>query len=276
MRYLGFILALALSLALKVSTVVGAESARFEKDVYAVKIKPQTASKRSREILKSHNRAILLAQRRLQAQNAELAAYTDSGSSAPSPIVSEAVAESPGHSTSIAITPMIGSLMYVGPWNNHIGNSYLLGLGLEVPLTRIFSLELEGSYADNNITYFNYIHDFQQYSLGGHAKFYLFRGPIRPFLGMGLMGLYYEDMSLGVTAPNRFYNQWVGAGDLLAGAEVEITDNIAVGGRAAWIVPIFNRPLTSDNGYMSMPGFEESAAINTTFVRLMGTVKVSF
>jgi hypothetical protein len=170
---------------------------------------------------------------------------------------------------------MVGGADYFGRWGSHIGNAYVFGLALDVPITSRLSLEVEGSRAEYNITYSNFIHDFNQSTVGGNAKLYLLRDQlVQPFVGAGIMGVYYENMSHGPAYPYSSYNHWLGAGQLLAGADVSLTEDLALGLRTSWIIPMFNRPTTADNGRFSFPYYEEAAAINTSFYRIMGSVKV--
>lgn len=197
------------------------------------------------------------------------------GSTPPSAVITSQ-SSSPSHisSSGIAIIPMFGASTYSGRWSNHIGNAYTIGIALEVPVSERFSMELEGSRAESNVTYSSFMHDFNQYTLGGNGKFYLnnSQNSIRPYLGAGILGVYFENMrSQWMT-----YHHWLGAGELLAGSDVRITDTLSLGARGAWIVPLFNRPQTLDNGYQSLPPYEENGAINTSFFKLMGTMKVNF
>lgn len=179
----------------------------------------------------------------------------------------------------VSIMPMVGGSFYSGRWNDHIGNAYTFGLIVEAPLNPYLSFEAEGEYAQYNISYsynpaYLYNHDFQQYQIGGNLKGYLTRGTFRPYLGGGLAGIYFNNMTHGPYFPAP-YSTWVGFGQLMGGADIVVSEDISIGGRAAWLIPMFNRPGTVDNGVYSAPYYEEAGAINTTFYRLMATLKVA-
>ncbi len=185
-----------------------------------------------------------------------------------------------------AITPMVGMSNYYGAWGNHVSNSYSLGLGLEVALNSLISIEVEGGYSKYNVgySYFRqysnqyhfYKHDFNQYNIGANAKLYLSRSFIQPWIGVGSMALYYENMTRDAANSYYSYNQWVGAIQPIAGLDVEVTKGIAVGMRGAYIIPMFNKPQTADYGNVSAPYFEEASLMNTSFYKVMADVKVMF
>lgn len=179
----------------------------------------------------------------------------------------------------VSLIPMVGGSMYATRWNDHIGNSYTFGLAVDVPVSPLVSAEIEGGYARYNISYsynpaYVYNHDFDQFLLGVNTKIYLIRGVFRPYIGGGLTGVYYDNMTHGPYYPGR-YSQWIGMGQLLTGADISLSDDIAIGARGAWLIPMFNRPVTSDNGVYSQPYYEEAGAINTSFYKLMATLKVA-
>ncbi len=180
----------------------------------------------------------------------------------------------------VSLTPMIGGTWYATDWNDHIGNNYTFGLLLEVPINPNLAFEVQGGYARYNISYGYaagyppYNHYFNQYVLGGNLKAYLTRTQFRPYIGGGIEGICYENMSRGPSMP-VMYSQCIGAANLFGGAEIVLSDDIALGGRAAWLIPVFNRPYTVSNSYMSAPGFEEAGAINTSFYQLMATLRIA-
>jgi hypothetical protein len=179
-----------------------------------------------------------------------------------------------------ALTPMLGSSLYYGQWSNFVSNTLSFGMLLEIPIDRTFAFEAEGGYGRYRITYSGQAHHFDQYNLGGNLKAYLAQGPVRPYVGGGLMALGYTDM-LGID-PNTMapfitrYNKWVGAGQIVGGLDIAVTDSVSIGGRGAWIIALFNRPYTMDNGYVSNPAFGDAAAINTAYFKILGTVRVAF
>lgn len=180
----------------------------------------------------------------------------------------------------LGLTPLIGGSWYATNWNDHIGNNYTFGLILDIPMNSYLDFELEGGYARYNISYGYapgmppYSHYFNQYLFGSNLKTYLIRGDFRPFIGGGLMGVCYENMSRGPAMPVA-YNQCIGSAQLLAGAEFDVSRDIALGVRGAWLIPMFNRPYTMSNAYTSAPGYEEAAAINTSFYKLMATMRIA-
>jgi len=174
----------------------------------------------------------------------------------------------------VTLTPMIGGSGYVGEWGNHIQNSYQFGLAVDMPLG-IVSVEAEGGHGRYGIAYSHFKHYFNQYNVGANLKAVIVRsGIVHPYVGAGLMGLYYANMNRGPQYSYLSYNHWLGSGQVLFGAEVEVASDIAVGIRGSYVVPLINRPHTADNGVYSLPYFEEAAAINTSTYRIMGTVSI--
>ena len=174
------------------------------------------------------------------------------------------------------LTPMVGGSLYSNYWNSvNVTNSFSLGLGLEIPVSYLTSVEAEGDYSRNWISYYTYAtgsnvsHHFGQASLGGNLKFYLTKQVFRPYVGAGLMALNYHHMYS--SAYNYYYDQWVGAGQLIAGADIAVSDKITIGARGAWIVPMFNR---ADAGYgnLTQGGYEEASVINNSFYKILGTI----
>lgn len=180
----------------------------------------------------------------------------------------------------LSLTPMVGGSWYATNWNDHIGNNYTFGLALEIPMNPYLAFEIESGYAKYNISYGYapgyppYTHFFNQYLIGGNLKAYLTRTDFRPFVGGGIMGVCYEGMSRGPSMPVA-YSQCIGSAQLLAGAEYVASDSVAIGIRGAYLIPMFNRPYTMSNAYTSAPGFEEAGAINTSFYKLMATLRVA-
>ena len=179
-------------------------------------------------------------------------------------------------SNPLAIIPMAGGSGYQGNWNNHIGNAYSLGLALELTVSQVLALEGEVGYGRYNISYSYFSHDFNQYNYGGNAKFYLTRGLIQPWIGLGVMGVSYQNMSRGPYSNQGRYDETIGAGQLLAGADIALGSSVALGLRGAYIVPLFNRPNTFNNGAYAYPYYEEAAAINSAYYKLMASLKIGF
>lgn len=174
-----------------------------------------------------------------------------------------------------ALIPMAGASGWLGNWNRHITNPYSVGLVLEAPITRNFSLEVEGSYARYGISYSLYAHNFDLYGIGGNGKIYLTRGVFNPYVGGGIMGLYFDGMSRGPSLPYQSYNHWLGSGQLMAGGDIALSRDVSIGMRGAYVRPLFNQPATYHNGFSPNPGYEETAAINSAFFRVMGAVRVA-
>lgn len=185
-------------------------------------------------------------------------------------------AQSSPSSLSASIIPTIGGTAYTGDWYDHVRNSYTFGLILDVPASDRLSIEVEGTYGQSHATYSNYGHDFNQYSIGGNGKYFLSRNVLQPYIGAGMTALFYENMSFGPTFPNARYSQWMGAAQAIAGLDVEVSRNTAVGVRGQWVVPIVNRPGVIDNGTFAYPRYEDASLMNNTFFRFMGTARLMF
>lgn len=192
--------------------------------------------------------------------------------------------QTPPSEKAVRITPMVGASLYHGSltrqhsWGDNIRNQYSFGIALEFPMSRYFSIETEGGYANYRIAYTPNIgpavgYAFNQYVLGANGKIYLIDTKLRPYVGAGLAALIFDNMSradgLGGRVP---YNPVMGSANLMAGLDYAVSDSVSIGGRASWLLPVMNRPMTVDNGMTSAPGFEEAAVLNTSLYRIMGTV----
>lgn len=177
-------------------------------------------------------------------------------------------------SQALTITPMVGTLGYVGRWGRHVDNRYAFGLALEQPLGERFGVELEGDYSRSYISYSSFGHYFNRYGLAGNGKLYLMRGTFNPYVGAGLQANLYQNMSQGPTFPAN-YDHWLGSGQVMAGGDVKVSNGVMIGVRGAYSHPLINKPLTVHNQVQSFPRYEESAAINTGFYRVLGAVKVN-
>jgi opacity protein-like surface antigen len=183
--------------------------------------------------------------------------------------------------THVALIPMVGGSDYKGAWGDHITHSYSLGLALEVPSSSNLAFEIEGAYNRFNTQYLQlssfarpYSHDFNQYTIGGNAKLYIVRSQINPYIGAGAAALIYENMDHG--NPFTKYNQTIGAGQLMAGADVNVSEQVAVGLRGTYLVPVLNRPDTASQGRNAMAGFEDASLMNESQYRVLGTVRMCF
>ena len=179
----------------------------------------------------------------------------------------------------VGLIPLFGWSTYTGTWGNYVSNSYSTGLILDLAVNPFFSLEAEGSYGEYQTIYSAVgPHRFKQYGIGGNLKVYLTRGFLRPYHGAGILGNYYENMFNVDPYYGRLrnYSQWVGSGQIVGGADLELVNNISIGARAAWIKPIFNQPQTVEGYPVVPPAFADAALMNVSYFRFLGTVKVSF
>lgn len=174
----------------------------------------------------------------------------------------------------ISLIPMGGGTIYQGQWSGHIRNNYTLAVALELSIIPLLSLEAEVGQGRYYISYSDYGHSFTQYTYGGSAKFYLTRGLVQTYLGGGILGISYQNMTYGVNSMTT-YDQTVGAGQAIAGAEIALSNNVAIGGRGSYIVPLFNRPQVLSGGGYAYPAYEDSSAMDTAMFRLMGTLRIS-
>jgi hypothetical protein len=170
----------------------------------------------------------------------------------------------------VSITPVAGATAFQGAWYNHISNRGTVGLILDIPIFSILSIEAEAQYGRFNLSYSNYSHNFSQYTGGANAKVTLGNGLFQPYLGAGMMAVYYQGMAnTGYT--NNIANQMVGAAQVVAGLDLNILGGVAIGARGELLHPVTNLPQV--NGGL---GSQDAAAMNSNFYRIMGTVKVSF
>lgn len=192
--------------------------------------------------------------------------------------LSASMKESRSSGTSpISIIPMAGSTGYQGEWNAHVRNAYSLGLALEISTGSLLAIELEGGYGNYTVSYLNFGHNFNKYDFGGNAKFYLTRGVFEPFVGLGVMGSHYENMaryynsSFGPVASR--YDETIGSAQLIAGGDLRVSSGVAIGVRASYMMPMFNRPGVLHDGNYAYPNYEDASLINSAHYRLMGALK---
>lgn len=189
---------------------------------------------------------------------------------AATPAVVSAVVNEVVSSRPMSITPVAGVTAFQGAWYNHIANRGTVGLILDIPIVSILSLEAEAQYGKFNISYSNYGHNFNQYTGGANAKLTLGSGLFQPYLGAGMMALYYEGMSGNGYSYNG--NRVIGAAQAIAGLDLNLLGGIAVGARGELLSPVTN--LAQVNG--GAAGAQDAAAMNSNFYRILGTVRVSF
>lgn len=174
----------------------------------------------------------------------------------------------------ISLIPMAGGTMYQGSWNSHIRNNYTFGVALELSIIPALALEVEAAQGRYYISYSNYGHNFTQYTYGGSAKFYLTKGLVQTYLGAGVLGITYQNMTYGINSLST-YDRSIGAGQALAGAEIALSHQVSIGVRASYIAPLFNRVSVMSNGGYAVPSYEEYSAMDTAMYRLMGAVKIT-
>lgn len=262
MKYILVLVLLAISFVLKVSEVAGAEAESSGKPVDKPTLAMSDVSDDSVMVVPSGKGTVAA---EIQKENSATLSYEDRDSG------------NWNHQSRASLTPMIGGTGYATRWNEHIGNSYTFGLALDVPLNGYLSAEIEGSYGRFDISYLSLIHNFNQYTMGGSLKVSPLAHKIfHPYAGAGMLAVDYDNMlgfHDGIYGP---YNQWIGSLQGFLGCDASVTQELALGIRGSYVIPVINRPTTLDNGYSSAPGYEEAAAINTSFYRVMGTVRVSF
>lgn len=199
------------------------------------------------------------------------------------------VAKQPDKSKpSMRIIPMGGAGDYVGAWGINTKNNYSFGIATEFLTDSPVAIELEGGYANYSLAYTSlaepstgYLgarlmsHNFDQFNLGANAKFYMSQGTIRPYFGAGLHGVYYAGMQQRLPGDFiRQYDEIVGSGQLLVGADVTIAKQTSLGLRGSWMIPVLDKPVTRDSGDHAAPGFEEAGLIGASYYKILGTVSV--
>lgn len=199
---------------------------------------------------------------------------TEVASSRSSDMKIQTEAKQSTNTVGISLTPMVGGTIYQGRWNGHIRNNYTLGVAVELSIIPHLSIEAEVGQGRYYISYSNYGHNFTQYTYGGSAKVYLTKGLVQTYLGGGVLGVTYQNMTYGIDSMTT-YDRTVGAGQAIAGAEVALSNQVALGARGSYIVPMFNRPQVLSSGGYASRGYEEPAAMDTAMIRLMGTLKIS-
>jgi hypothetical protein len=189
-------------------------------------------------------------------------------------VVSAVASEATSATDNLKITPVAGITAYQGPWYSHIANRGTVGLILDIPVISILSLEVEGQYGRFNISYSGYGHAFTQYSGGANAKLTLKKGFIQPYVGAGMMAVRYEGLAMG---QNAFSNQpsVMAAGQLIAGAELNLLAGVSVGARGEWLSPLQRQNNQLQPNYNNVQPSEVSAMMSN-FYRILGTVSVSF
>lgn len=186
------------------------------------------------------------------------------------PALATAVANEVVASRPLTITPVAGLTAYQGYGYNSVSNRGTVGVILDIPLISLLSIEAEGQYTRfSSSSSWGASRGFSQYSGGGNAKLTLGRGLLQPYLGAGMMAVYYEGLS---NANDTYYSQTnrvIGAGQLIAGADLNLFGGIAIGARGEWLHPMTNLPASSRDQNSFDP-------MTSNFYRLLGTLKVSF
>lgn len=178
-----------------------------------------------------------------------------------------------------SIQPMAGITVYTSDKLN-VKNQSTFGLLLDLPVTSILSLEIEGTYGRYTTKYSIGLspvsHQFSQISAGMNAKIYLSQSLIRPYLIAGFSGVYYDNMYRDARASSTKYTQWIGAAQAGAGAEIAIATNIGIGARATYMLPVANRQTVRMNGNQFAEGYEDAGLMDSGYARFLGFVRVGF
>jgi len=200
---------------------------------------------------------------------------------AAAPALVAAVSNEVVASRPLSLTPVVGVTGYQGALYNQIRNRGTVGLILDIPLLSMLSLEAEAQYGKFNLNVNGYPRGFNQYTGGANAKITLGRGLLQPYLGAGMMALYYEGLSAN---PNIQENRVMGAGQLFAGLDVNLLGGISIGARGEVLRPMTHLPPQYNMNYENSYGNQnssnqrgtDSAAMTSNFYRILGTVKVNF
>ena len=176
----------------------------------------------------------------------------------------------------IGLIPLVGTMGYNGFWGLHVQNYYSWGLGVDIPLSRLLSLELDASHSRNFVAYSFYGHPFDLYSFGANLKMYFLRnGFFRPYASGGLSTLLYANMSRGPLMPVP-YTSSVGAGQVAVGSDFALSESIFLGLRAQYTQPFINVASVPTTPFgQPLPGFEEVSLMSTSFWQFMGSVRVA-
>lgn len=212
---------------------------------------------------------------------------------AAAPAVVSAVVGEVTSSRPMSLTPLAGYTAFQGPWYSHIANRGTVGLILDIPVISLFSIEAEGHFGRFNMSYSGYGRNFNQYSGGANAKLTLGKGLLQPYLGAGMMAVYYEGLGQPGMGQGQGpqSNRVIGAGQIFAGAEINLMAGVAIGARAEFLRPMMNLPPRYsyagqgytgqgqggfNNNQQTQNGEAEADAMSSAFYRLLGTVRVSF
>ncbi|MBI4403318.1 MAG: hypothetical protein HY537_04115 [Deltaproteobacteria bacterium] len=282
MRNIFVVMIFIISLVLKVSAVAGAEGeSSGSPELVLAKVETSSQNTKSEEqsavvVPSTESDVAIVEETVVPAETATLAQVQPVAASDSSSASSALSADS----RRVSVTPMVGGTAYAGRWYDHIANAYTVGLALDLPISPLLSIEAEGDYGRFDISYRGLIpHYFNQYQVGGNLKLSPLRNSVfHPFIGAGMMALHYENMfgfnDSGYASYGNF-SRWIGAGQMLVGADVTIMSDVAAGLRASYAIPLLNRPTTVSDNYQSYPGWEDAGAINTNFYRILGTVRVN-
>ena len=181
----------------------------------------------------------------------------------------------------LSLTPVVGMTGFQGGLYNQVRNRGTVGLILDIPLVSVLSLEAEAQYGRFSLNTNGYGRGFGQYTGGANAKITLGRGLLQPYLGIGMMALYYEGLSAN---PYGQENRVMGAGQLVAGLDLNLFGGIAIGARGEVLRPMTNLPplynMAYDNSYGNQTGDNtrgaDTATMSSNFFRVLGTVRVNF
>jgi outer membrane protein W len=187
-----------------------------------------------------------------------------------SPALRYAQEEEPNYNRVVGLTPMAGVSVLQGFLGANVRSQYTFGLALEFPLVHILSFEAEAMHAVYRLSYQsggqNIAYSFNQFSAGGNLKLYLSSSRIRPYLGGGIAGVYYDQMSQVNDAGARVsFNRVVGAANMMAGLDFALAEALSIGGRVSYWLPTLNKPTL---------GQEETKVMNSGVFRVVGSVTV--
>lgn len=186
----------------------------------------------------------------------------------------------PSKGTRATLAPQIGTTGMFGRYKDNVSTSISVGAALDIPVSKKVSAEIEGTYTRNEMKYAmpsrgNQIHQhpFDSFSIGANGKYYFVRKVFSPYVGLGVAGICYQNLSRGALNPAGYYNEWIGTGQLMAGMDINLSQKVSIGVRGSGFVPLFSRPEVRESGGASLPGYEEAAAIDSLFYRALGTVR---
>ncbi len=177
-------------------------------------------------------------------------------------------------SANFALYPMIGTSLHNDGWKDVVSNSYIVGVGVEVPAASWLGIAIEGSFGDYDLRYQQFAtgilayHNFSLYTGSALAKIYFADGWLRPYVGGGIDALYFEGQA--VSGRRSPFSRWVGASTAVAGADFELARNLAIGARASFSQPLLNTPTAFD----PLSAYPEGNVMKVSYFRFMANLRV--